>query len=133
MSRPVQRPCPCGTGRRYDSCCGPLHDGAPAQTAEQLMRSRYAAFALTHLDHLFRTWHPRTRPDDLGPSPAIAWTGLEVLATIGGGVEESTGTVEFLARSEVGGVAHSLHETSRFERRAGRWVYVDGDLHPTTS
>jgi SEC-C motif-containing protein len=21
-----------------------------------------------------------------------------------------------------------LHETSRFERRAGRWVYVDGDV-----
>jgi SEC-C motif-containing protein len=21
-----------------------------------------------------------------------------------------------------------LHERSRFERRAGRWVYVDGDL-----
>lgn len=114
----------------YDACCGPLHHGAPAQTAEQLMRSRYAAFALDHTDHLFRSWHPRTRPADLRPSPAITWTGLEVLGTTGGGVDEPTGTVEFLARSEVGGRAHTLHETSRFERRAGRWVYVDGDLHP---
>jgi SEC-C motif-containing protein len=34
--------------------------------------------------------------------------------------------VEFEARFEGPGGAGSLRETSRFERRAGRWVYVDG-------
>jgi SEC-C motif-containing protein len=34
------------------------------------------------------------------------------------------GEVEFEATHD-GGV---LHERSRFVRRAGRWVYVDGDL-----
>src|SRR6188474_3543469 len=59
------RSCPCGSGAAYRACCGPVHDGSPAATAEQLMRSRYTAFALGIEDHVFRTWHPRTRPDDL--------------------------------------------------------------------
>ena len=29
-------PCPCGNPAGYTACCGPLHDGAPAATAEQL-------------------------------------------------------------------------------------------------
>jgi uncharacterized protein YchJ len=37
--------CPCGLGDDYDRCCGRLHRGAPASTADQLMRSRYSAFA----------------------------------------------------------------------------------------
>lgn len=130
---PVQRACPCGSGQVYDACCEPLHDGARANTAEQLMRSRYAAFVLHREDHLFRTWHPRTRPDDLSVSPTTTWLGLDVLATTAGGPDDDTGTVEFAAYSDLGGhshTPHTLHETSRFERRAGRWVYVDGDLHP---
>ena len=43
------------------------------------MRSRYAAYAVGDLDHVFRTWHPRTRPDDLSPDPDLTWTGLEIL------------------------------------------------------
>ena len=31
------------------------------------MRSRFSAYALGEIDHVFRTWHPRTRPDDLTP------------------------------------------------------------------
>ena len=38
--------CPCGLGDDYDACCGRLHAGAPALTAEALMRSRYSAFAV---------------------------------------------------------------------------------------
>jgi len=35
--------------------------------------------------------------------------------------------VEFVARSKSGGRATRLHETSRFVREDGRWLYVDGD------
>ncbi len=94
------------------------------------MRSRYTAFVLGDEDHLFRTWHPRTRPDDLSLPAGIAWTGLEILATRGGGVGDTTGEIEFVAHSRAGDSPHALHETSRFERRAGRWVYVDGDVDP---
>ena len=30
------------------------------------MRSRYTAFVLRDADHLWRTWHPRTRPAQVG-------------------------------------------------------------------
>jgi len=92
------------------------------------MRSRYSAFATGRLDHVFRTWHPRTRPADLSPAPGVTWLGLEVLRAVDGGPSDDTGTVEFRARFERAGVEHALHETSRFERRAGRWLYVDGDV-----
>ena len=121
-------PCPCGSGAPYPACCGPVHDGAPAQTAEALMRSRYSAFVLGRDDHLFRTWHPRTRPAEVSAAPGIAWTGLEVVRTVDGGAGDETGTVEFRARYRDAAGEQVLHETSRFARRAGRWVYVDGDL-----
>ena len=73
-------PCPCGTGRAYDACCGPLlANVAQATTPEQLMRSRYTAFVRGDADHLFRTWHPRTRPEHVLGTPGTTWTGLEIL------------------------------------------------------
>ena len=126
----AMQPCPCGGDTAYAACCGPLHDGAPALTAEALMRSRYTAYALGLDDHVFRTWHPRTRPDDLAPDPGVGWTGLEVLATEAGGPDDDRGVVEFRAHFRTAAGPQVLHEVSRFERRGGRWVYVDGVVDP---
>ena len=117
--------CPCGTGRLLEECCGPLLDGVPADTAEQLMRSRYTAFALGDLAHLTRSWHPATCPTPLTLDPGIRWTGLEVLATDGGGPGDDTGVVSFRAHHDGPDGPQVLAETSRFVRRgrAGRWVY----------
>lgn len=89
------------------------------------MRSRYSAFAVCDAAYLFRTWHPRTRPADVTVDPGIIWTGLEVLDTVAGGPDDDRGEVEFNAVFESGGRAGRLHERSRFERRAGRWFYLD--------
>jgi SEC-C motif domain protein len=114
--------CPCGSGEPYAGCCGPLHrQAALAETPEELMRSRYAAYAVGDLDHIFRTWHPRTRPDDLSPDPALTWTGLRIVSAEGD-------TVEFVASYVRAGVPGERRERSRFEQRRGKWVYVDGDL-----
>jgi SEC-C motif-containing protein len=103
-----------------------LHDGASqAASAEQLMRSRYSAFATGDADYLFRTWHPRTRPADVTVDPRMTWTGLEVIDTTAGGPDDDCGEVEFTARFESAGHRDSLHERSQFERRAGRWFYLD--------
>jgi SEC-C motif-containing protein len=118
--------CPCGSGLAYADCCEPLHDGrARATTAEQLMRSRYAAYAWGRSDYVFRTWHPRTRPPEVVPDPGLTWTGLTVLAVEAGGPDDAEGVVEFEATHDDSGV---LHERSRFVRRAGRWFYLDGEL-----
>lgn len=121
--------CPCGSRLHYAGCCGRLHDGFVADSAEALMRSRYSAYALGRVDYLLATWHPRTRPprDALIPNPATRWLGLTIRR------HEVTGPdcaiVEFIARSKTGGAsAMRLHETSRFEREGGIWRYVDGDV-----
>ena len=83
--------CPCGSGTPYAGCCGRLHRGEAADTAEQLMRSRYAAFVVGDGAYLFRTWHPRTRPDEVTLSSDRTWTGLDVLATEAGVRVTATG------------------------------------------
>jgi SEC-C motif-containing protein len=107
-----------------------LHQGGTAGTAEQLMRSRYSAFAVGDADHLLATWHPSTRPRRLRLDPAVRWTGLEVLATTGGSLLAAEGTVEFRAHHLVDGVAGAQHERSRFRREDGRWFYLDGVALP---
>ena len=123
------RLCPCGTGSNYGVCCGRLHSGAvQARTAEELMRSRYSAYALGNLDHVFRTWHPKTRPADVSPVDGLAFVGLEVLEIVAGGPEDDIGVVEFRARLRGPDGLSEFHERSRFSRRAGQWMYVDGAI-----
>ena len=125
MTGPVGNSCPCGVPRPYDTCCGRIHQGAaPAATAEQLMRSRYSAFALGDLAYLARSWHPDTRPRKIHDDPARTWTGLDVVATSKGGMLDQEGTVEFHAHHTDDEGDHTLHEVSTFTRIDGAWVYV---------
>jgi SEC-C motif domain protein len=112
--------CPCGLGSSYDDCCGRLHRGeAQAGTAEQLMRSRYSAFAVGDEPYLLRSWHPSTRPPSVDAT-GVRWLRLQVLGSSGGHLLDREGTVEFVATHEGG----ELHEVSRFVRLDGNWVYV---------
>src|SRR5690349_16671918 len=67
--RSAAAPCPCASGRAYGDCCAPLHRGArEAETPTDLMRSRFAAFAVGDAEYLWRTLHrdheDRERPKD---------------------------------------------------------------------
>jgi SEC-C motif-containing protein len=91
------------------------------------MRSRYSAYVHGLTDYLIATWHPGTRPSALEASPpGLRWLGLEVRRHAIQDGDHST--VEFVARSKLGGRAQRLHEISRFVREQGHWYYVDGDL-----
>jgi SEC-C motif-containing protein len=121
--------CPCGSGLTLAGCCGPLLEGAPAPTAEALMRSRYTAHVLGQVDYLIATWD--TPAADRAAIAKWAgestWLGLEI-------VRASEDRVEFRARyRDAAGVTHVHHERSRFRRRDGRWLYVDGSAVPATS
>jgi SEC-C motif-containing protein len=130
--------CPCGSEQLFARCCLPLHLGERrAETAEQLMRSRYSAYALGNLDYVWQTWHPRTRPSELTPEAALTWTGLEIVDTADGRAGDDSGEVEFRAhyrqnrrsgRSAPDVAGGTLHERSRFAVRARRWFYVDGEV-----
>jgi SEC-C motif-containing protein len=98
-----------------------LHRGeGRAATAEQLMRSRYSAFAVGDAGYLHATWDPRTRPGRVELDPEDRWTLLEVLGATGGGLFDGRGTVRFRAHHGGGVVA----EDSAFRREGGRWLYV---------
>jgi SEC-C motif-containing protein len=119
--------CPCLSGETYGSCCAPFHDGsAQAPTAERLMRSRYSAYVVGDAGYLLETWHPSTRPAELELDADIRWSGLEIRATQRGGMLDSEGVVEFVARYRADGVAGEQHERSTFTRVDRRWRYVDG-------
>ena len=56
---------------------------------------------------------------------------FQILDVVDGGPDDPTGIVEFAAHYRVGGVADEQRERSRFERRAGRWVYLAAEPSPT--
>ena len=118
-------PCPCGGGD-YDRCCGPLHRGERrAETAEQLMRPRYSAFARGEVDYLLQTHdQSQSRRALRQACRQTQWLGLSILAVDGGGADDLEGTVRFEARHREG----VLVETSLFQRRggalAGEWLYI---------
>lgn len=91
------------------------------------MRSRYTAYARGAGDHLFRTWHPRTRPADTAPDPMVQWVGLTVEEVSDGGPQDEEGYVTYRARwaTPPPDNQHGEQtERSHFVRRAGRWVYL---------
>ena len=93
--------CPCDSGFPYTDCCGPLIRGVGhADTAEDLMRSRYTAFALRHWDYLKNSLYPDERQyaEDFTESQKdIRWTHLEILESKMGGIFDEEGEVSFTA------------------------------------
>lgn len=89
------------------------------------MRSRYSAYALGLINYLLATWHPSTAPGEL-ELPPVKWIDLEVRRTE---TSADAGIVEFIARCRVSGRAQRLHETSRFTKQDGRWLYIDGQTN----
>lgn len=126
--------CPCGSGLDLTACCGPYIAGEkPAPTAEALMRSRYAAYALGNAAYLKSTLAEAVRDDEELSEEEIkaaTWQGLEIRATEAGGENDQTGEVEFVARYKADGEMRAHHERSTFHREHGRWVYVDGVINP---
>jgi len=90
------------------------------------MRSRYSAFVLGQADYLLDTWHPSTRPADIGVEPGLRWLGLQIRHHQM--IDDDQATVEFVALSKLGGRAQRLHEISRFLREDRHWFYLSGDL-----
>jgi SEC-C motif domain protein len=128
----MSRPCPCTSKKPYDSCCGPFHAGtALPGTAEQLMRSRFSAYALGKVDYLISTRCEARRAEEDREELArycrsVSCVGLKIVGKEKGGQADDTGIVTFHASLQTQG-RRSLHiETSTFAREQGRWVYVDG-------
>ena len=125
--------CPCGSNFPYTDCCGPLiRCTSFADTAEDLMRSRYTAFTENNWEYLVLTSHPEEKKamarleSDLVDQGA-KWKKLEILDTSKGGMQDSEGQVDFVAHYIKDGTPQTLRESSRFYKINGRWVYSRKD------
>ncbi|MBM3132653.1 MAG: YchJ family protein [Chloroflexi bacterium] len=128
--------CPCGSGLQYAECCEPLIRGErQAETAEQLMRSRYSAYARVEMDYLLATLHPDHREDHDAEgardwAEKSEWRGLTILNTRKGAPEDTEGEVEFTADFAYNGNEQRHHERAHFEKVDGKWYFVAGKAFP---
>ena len=122
--------CPCGSGADYQDCCAPLHrQKAAAQTAEQLMRSRYAAYVAHEIDYLVATTVPSQQAllDREGMaqwSRQAEWLGLDVLRHTDN-LKPNHAQVAFVAHFAEQGQERRHEELSAFVRVDGRWYFID--------
>ncbi len=124
--------CPCGSVFPYTDCCAPLIRGVShADTAEDLMRSRYTAFTQQNWLYLRDSCHPDDRPElaELESGGGLKWQRLEILESKGGGRGDQEGTVRFQAFFKKDGEEKVLREASKFIREGGRWYYSPKDSH----
>ena len=126
--------CPCGSGKEFSDCCEPFIKGESLpETAEQLMRSRYSAYATVNVEYLHSTLHPDHQNDhDVNAARKWAeesdWVGLEIISTSAGGKDDNEGIVEFKATYRDKGNIRNLQEISRFQKVEDKWTYVDGEM-----
>lgn len=123
--------CPCTSQEEFSQCCEPIINGAPAETAEQLMRARYTAYTQVNIDFIEKTHDPKTRKKtDMESNREWAeqttWTNLEILSTKDGGKDDQKGIVEFRAQYSNGENSGSHHEISEFTKKDGQWFFTDG-------
>lgn len=118
--------CYCGNTLTFENCCKPIISGyKKATSAQQLMRSRYAAYCIQVADYLVQTTHQSTRKfhkksDILAWSKSNTWLKLEIISS-----DETT--VEFKAfYLDESLKAQIHHEKSTFILENGYWFYVDG-------
>ncbi len=128
--------CPCGSGRDFSSCCGPILSGTQkAGSAEALMRARYSAYVKGSVDFILSSC---VEGDGIDPeatrnwSRNADWKGLRIIRTEKGGPDDSEGVVEFVASYTMDGLKDEHHETARFVKKNGDWLYDTGDVKTAT-
>ena len=118
--------CACSSAKPYSECCQTYHSkSAFAQTPEQLMRSRYSAYALHLVDYLWDTTHPAKRylydkADMEKWAKDNHWLRLEIIVA-------QKEVVEFKAFYQQGLKEFIHHERSIFKKEDGKWYYFSGD------
>jgi SEC-C motif domain protein len=122
-----ESPCPCGSGRTFGECCGPLlREERAATDAAELMRSRFTAHAVGDYRHLHRTYLETARKpyvEEKADGPTPTWTRL-VIHAHEPGPKPDTSFVEFSAYYKDGDAERALQEKSEFHRINGVWYYT---------
>ncbi|MBT4964472.1 MAG: hypothetical protein HOI53_06335 [Francisellaceae bacterium] len=122
--------CYCKSGQEYINCCEQFHNGSKnPSTPEELMRSRYSAFATINMKYLKETMIGEVveefdEEEALAWSKSVNWVGLVVLeAKL---IDPTHGVVEFEAffKDPEEPLIGSMHERSTFTMNDGQWFYT---------
>ena len=119
--------CICGNEKDFNECCQAIIDSKRvANSAEELMRSRYSAYVRGDSRYLLLSTIKENQHEDDAQlieefSCNVEWLKLDVLH-----VEKNI--VEFKAYYKDSDSIKVLHERSNFILEDGMWLYVDGEL-----
>ena len=126
--------CYCGTDLTFENCCQPFISGQSLpEHAEQLMRSRFSAYVTNNAQYIHDTYGEEKRQDNSVAdirdfAQSCRFIKLEVLNN---SEDADLANVEFSVKYFYQNLFCQLNESSRFEKRAGKWFYIDGDITPT--
>ena len=123
--------CPCGSNKTFDECCNAyIQQKRRPDSSEQLMRSRYSAYATKHFSYVLATYAKAQRNQlslaELSvDADSQKWVGLTIHEVDN---SFSPASVKFTAKYIVGNELYDLSEYSRFCNEEGSIKYTDGDI-----
>ncbi len=130
--------CPCGSRKAYGSCCGQFHNGLKfPETAEELMRSRYSAYAINNLIYIKNTMQGKaaqgfSENDFDAQKDSHQLLGLDVLRHVKDKKNPNHAYVEFRALHHYHGKYSVIQELSEFIKTEGKWFYIDGKIEKSS-
>ncbi len=130
--------CPCGSKKEFSSCCLPVIRGdIKASSPEQLMRSRYSAYAEKSPHYIYNSYAKSSKKnqsiDDISSwANETVWLHLEINSSSPFEETFTTNqilpTVNFVAYYRHDQKLFKMSENSRFILEDQQWRYMDGDV-----
>lgn len=125
----LSKPCYCHSGTTYQNCCYPFHQGIDyPSTTQELLKSRYSAYALCMADYIKKTMiEPAllhfNRDDIVGSS--TEWLELNIYQQIKGSKSDHEGSIIFdvFYKLKPDLAIEGFKEHSFFVKQNGKWVY----------
>ncbi len=134
--------CPCDSKNTFEQCCNLLiNQKAQANSPEQLMRSRYSAYATNEAEYIYQTYAKSSQTEqslnDIKEwASQTTWLKLVIhsVSNFSSGEQDKKSnhinypTVCFSAYYQHQGHYFQMKETSRFTVENNQWRYLDGEV-----
>lgn len=129
--------CPCGLEKIFENCCYQLITGiSKANSPEQLMRSRYTAYATNNAKYIHHTYSQKNQKehsiDDIEQwAQQTRWLKLVIHKVSSFNEKQNSdelAQVEFSAFYLYQGKINHMRECSNFIFEADEWRYHDGEV-----
>ena len=134
--------CPCGTELAYAQCCQPLIMATqPANSPEQLMRSRYSAYATKQAEYIYLTYAQASKAEQ-SITGIVQWAAqtkwLKLIIHYASNhqlnsTNHESAQVEFSAFYLHQGEIWHMRERSNFIIEEAVWRYLEGNLSDSTA